>query len=188
MQPDSSISQGQSAPMPAKKPGKFNFQIVLLIVFLLASAGLGYWAFQTSSALQAAQQSLDTLQGKYDALTAEKNSLSGELDQTKTELASVNSEIEATRASVDTTKSDVSKANADISALKKKMEKSRIYIVIMQSVFEEDDFIITALLVALADDDKLQDLFDAYIDTNTSVDFITWVGYVLTTAQNILTE
>lgn len=196
MQPDSSLSQDQNpvpqeqssaSAAPQKKAGKFNIQIVFLVILVLATAGLGYWAFQTNGQLAAATTSLNDLNGKYEALGSEKDSLSSELTKTQGEIETANSETETTKATLATTKSDISKANQAVSALKTKMEKAAKYLNIMRGMFEDEETWLETLLRVIAiGDGKLLELLDKYLDSESTGDFLAWIGYLLTTTRDIL--
>jgi uncharacterized protein YoxC len=189
MQPDSSITQDPN-PAPQKKAGKFNIQIVFLAIFVLAAAGLGYWAMQSNNTLKSAQQDLNKLQGEYDALTAEKNSLSGELDQTNKDLASTNEEITTTKDALSTAKSEAAKVNNELSALKKKMNTANSYILAIRYIYEDEDatYLGAFLLVTLVDDDTLTDLFNKWMDSPSYGTWTPWAGYAIQTAIDTLTK
>lgn len=199
MQPDSSLSQEQNpvpqeqspAPTPQqKKPGKFNFQMVFLVILILAAAGLGYWTMQLNNTLKTAQQDLGTLQGKYDALTTEKNSLSSELDQTNKELESTNQEITTTKDALSKAKSEVAKINNELSALKKKMDKSRSYVDVIRYIYEDDNatFLGAFILVTAIEDDKLSELFSTWMASPSYTTWTPWAGYALNAAVDALTK
>ena len=186
MQPDSSISQEQN-PIPQKKSGKFNIQIVFLAILVLAAVGLGYWAFQTNTQLAAATASLNDLQGKYDTLQSERDSLSGDLTKTQGEIETANSETETTKATLATTKTEGSKATQAVSALKTKMGKAAKYLDILRGMFEDEETWLETLLRVIAiGDGKLLELLDNYLDSESTGDFLAWMGYLLTTARDTL--
>lgn len=97
--------------------------ILLTLVLLVATVGLGYWAYTLNTQLTDTQQQLTTLQGEHTKLKAdfatlqgEKDKLSKDLDQTKADLDKANTELA-------TAKSDLDKANTKITELTAKIEK-----------------------------------------------------------------
>ncbi len=202
MQPEPSLPQEPQAEKPAPQelgvvssppPKRSNvakiIQIALLVLLILGVAGLGYWDYQLNTQLKAAQESLSDLHGQYDELTTQKNSLASELDSTNSELANTKTELDTTNETLSTTKSDISKSNQDINTLKSKMEKAGKYMEIMRGAYEDHDvLLITFIKIAAIKDSKLEELFNAYLKTSSSADFLKWLGYLLTTAKDTLTK
>ncbi len=144
-------------------PRKFNWKIPVLVILILAVAGLGYWTWQLSTNLKAAQQSLSALQGKYDDLTTENSRLTTELGQTSSELEQTNTELAGTNDTLKTTHSDTSKLKQEASNLLSKKDKSFKYVDIMRGIFEDKDtFLETMLKVLLTGDAKLFELYNTY--------------------------
>ena len=195
MQPDQSQPEAQQVPVSAPQggnsekpaPRKFNWKIPILILLILAVAGLGYWTYQLSTNLKVAQQSLAALQGRHADLTTKNDGLTTEFTQVSGDLESTNTELATTRETLKTAKSDLSKSKQDASALQSKKTKAGKFVEIMRGVFEDkDSFIETYLKVLATGDAKLSDLYNAYMKSKSSVDLFTWSGYLISKAVEFL--
>ena len=172
-----------------KPPRKFNFKIVFLIILLLAVAGVGYWAFQLNTSLRAAQDSLATLQGKYDDLASENGRLTTEFGQVSSELEQTNTELASTNDTLKTTRADLAKSNQEGSDLQEKMKKAGLYVEIMRGAFRDKDTLLqTFLKVLLVKDSKLTDLYETYLKSRSSSDLLKWSSYLISTTVEILEQ
>jgi len=197
MQPDPSLVQEPQAEVPApqeppvaevkprlKKP---IFKIVILVLLVFAVAGLGYWNYQLSANLKAAQQSLATLQGKHDNLTAQKNQLTSDFEKASSDLAQAKTELESTNATLSTAKSDLSKSKGDEKALREKMDRAGQYIEIMRGIFVDEDVnFVTYLKIVLVKDGKLDSLFQEYMASGSYGDLVEWLAHLLSTVEGLL--
>ena len=184
-----------STPEPSKKSG-MNLQVIFLVVLILATAGLGYWAMQSNNALKAAQSDLAALQVKYDDLSAQKDAVSKEFDatsatlnQTTSELDQTNQEIAAAKESTSQAKSELAKTNNEITALKKKMQKAFAYVDIMKGIFvdSDNDFVIL-IKTAATGDQELSDLFSAFLKSPTQDNLLKFFSHLLNAALDTLTK
>ncbi len=195
MQPDPSQSEVQQVPASGPQggdldkavPRKFNWKIPILVILILAVAGLGYWTWQLSTNLKAAQQSLSALQGKYDDLTAENSRLTTDLGQTSSELEQTSTELAGTNDTLKTTRSDTSKLKQEASNLQSKKDKSFKYVDIMRGIFEDNDtFLETMLKVIITSDAKLLELYNTYTQSRSTTDLGNWTKHLLTKAVELL--
>ena len=195
MQPDPSQPEVQQVPASGPQggdldkavPRKFNWKIPILVILILAVAGLGYWTWQLSTNLKAAQQSLSALQGKYDDLTAENSRLTTELGQTSSELEQTNTELAGTNDTLKTTRSDTSKLKQEASNLQSKKDKSFKYVDVMRGIFEDNDtFFETMLKVIITGDAKLLELYNTYTKSRSTTDLGNWTEHLLTKAVELL--
>ncbi len=195
MQPDPSQPEVQQVPASGPQggdldkavPRKFNWKIPILVILILAVAGLGYWTWQLSTNLKAAQQSLSALQGKYDDLTAENSRLTTELGQTSSELEQTSTELAGTNDTLKTTRSDTSKLKQEASNLQSKKDKSFKYVDVMRGIFEDNDtFFETMLKVIITGDAKLLELYNTYTKSRSTTDLGNWTEHLLTKAVELL--
>ncbi|RJP47136.1 MAG: hypothetical protein C4583_17125 [Anaerolineaceae bacterium] len=197
MQPEPALSQepqGTASELPGenpvtKSPRKFNFKILFLIILLLAVAGVGFWAFQLNTSLKAAQESLATLQGKYDDLTAENGRLTTEFGQVSSELEQTNTELASTNDTLKTIKAELTKSNQEVSDLQEKMKKAGLYVEIMRGAFKDSDTLLeTFLKVLLVKDSELTSLYETYLKSRSSSDLLRWSSYLISTIVDILEQ
>jgi septal ring factor EnvC (AmiA/AmiB activator) len=188
-QPQEHASELPGETPVTKPPSKFNFKIVFLIILLLAVGGAGYWAFQMNTSLKAAQESLATLQGKYDDLTAENGRLTTEFGQVSSDLEQTNTELATANEALKTAKSDLSKSNQEASDLQAKMKKAGLYVEIMRGAFKDKDNLLTTYLkVAIVKDSKLAEMYDTYLKSRSSTDLIKWSSYLISAIVDILEQ
>jgi septal ring factor EnvC (AmiA/AmiB activator) len=188
-QPQVNTSELPGEVSVAKPSRKFNFKILFLIILLLAVAGLGYWAFQVNTNLKAAQESLATLQGKYDDLASENGRLTTEFGQVSSDLEQTNAELASTNDALKTTKSDLSKSNQEASDLQEKMKKAGLYVEIMRGAFQDKDTLLqTFLKVLLVKDSELTSLYETYLKSRSSSDLLRWSSYLISTTVEILEQ
>lgn len=172
-----------------KPPRKFNFKILFLIILLLAVAGVGYWAFQLNTSLRAAQESLATLQGKYDDLASENDRLTTEFGQVSSDLEKTNTELASTNDTLKTTRADLIKSNQEGSDLQTKMKKAGLYVEIMRGAFRDKDTLLqTFLKVLLVKDSKLTELYETYLKSRSSSNLLKWSSYLISTTVEILEQ
>jgi septal ring factor EnvC (AmiA/AmiB activator) len=198
--PDST-SESQAAPYPdsvsvpepelknasASKPAFFSKQTIitiLMIVFMCAIltgiAGMGYWIYQLTTDLNATQDALTALQGKYDNLTVEKDKLAADLDQTRTEL-------EKTREELSTAQSNLTKSKGETAALQKKMGKARalVEVLIATLVERQNDQGIEKTVMATGDG-KLKELWTTAKAEPNKTNIQAWLDYLLETTAVLL--
>lgn len=174
---------------PVKKKRKFSIRGLLLVLLLLVVGGLGYWTFQLNTSLNHERQEVAILNSKYDAMTGRKNALTGELEKTRTDTESLKAETESTNKTIEDTKKETADSKKDIKELKEKMGKAWSYLNVMRGVFEDKDNIIETLFSVLAvDDENLSSLFLNYLRSPTTSNFYSWLGYLLSTAETILSN
>jgi len=195
MQPDPSQPEVQQVPASGPQggdldkavPRKFNWKIPILVILILAVAGLGYWTWQLSTNLKAAQQSLSALQGKYDDLTAENSRLTTDLGQTSSNLEQTSTELAGTKDTLKTTRSDTSKFKQEASNLQSKKDKSFQYVNIMRGIFENKDTMFdTFVKVLLTGDVKLLELYNTYSKSRSTTDLDNWTEHLLSKAMELL--
>jgi len=187
MQPEPSVPQAAAPVTPPAKKSSNALWIVLVIVLILAVAGVGFWGYQQSAALKATQGALTTLQGKYDSLTAEKNTLSSNLDATTAELGTTKAELEKTKADLATTQGDLKTAQDKSAALEKTIEKARKYAGIIKGIWvDEDSFSDLGIKVNATDDAALKSKFEAFDDSRSASDFGALLEYLYTIMVDVL--
>jgi uncharacterized protein (DUF3084 family) len=169
-----------------KAPGKFNFLAVFLVILLLALAGVGYWAITLNASLKATQDSLTTLQGKYDSLTTEKEQLSTDLGLANTELETTKAELEKAKGELTSAKSDLTKSNGEVTAMQAKIDKASKYVAIMKAMFADQDALGALTKMKDVKDPKLESLFLEYAKTTSPADLMKWLAYIFTTLSDLL--
>lgn len=146
---------------PAASGGKGKIAWVLIVILILALAGMGYWFKQqyaadqqaqaaklesSSSALGAVEEQLVALQGKLDALAGADSKLSSSLNETSSHLKALEDMVSVNSRRQANTSSDWIIAEADyllsIAANRIQMERD----------------VKTALTAVLAADDRLKSL------------------------------
>ena len=109
MQPDPLTPQPEEkqpdpSPVQEKKPAKRNVGSIILgilvVLLLVAVAGLGYWAYTLNTDLIATQGELTSLQAEHEQL--------------KTDLASAQSDNDQLTADLNQAKADLEKTNGDL--------------------------------------------------------------------------
>jgi cell division protein FtsB len=109
----------EPSPQAAKNPSRgYLITAVILAVFLcifvVASAGLGYWASQLNANLETTQQELSALKSDHAKLKDDNQKLAADLEQAKTDL-------EKTKSSLTTAQSDLKKSQDKSKSLEKKI-------------------------------------------------------------------
>ncbi len=89
----------------------FIFGGLLLLIAVVAAAGLGIWSYQLRSNLADAESQLASLQGDYGKLKADYAKLTADLGQAN--------------STIDQAKSDLGKANADLKAVQSETAAER---------------------------------------------------------------
>ncbi len=106
------LQAARQAPSAGSAPKAiFIFGGLLLLIAVVAAAGLGIWSYQLRSNLAAAESQLASLQGDYGKLKADYAKLTADLGQAN--------------STIDQAKSDLGKANADLKAVQSEIAAER---------------------------------------------------------------
>lgn len=109
------------SPAPEKKRSKLRLTSIvlgiLIFLFFVAFAWVGYWTYQLNTQLTDTQQQLASLQAEHEKLQADYQTLSGEKDKVNADLEKANTDLANVQA-------DLSKSQQKSSDLTRKMEKA----------------------------------------------------------------
>ncbi len=130
MQPESFSPQEAEQPVTSliqeTKPSRINLTTIILAVFLViflgATAGLGYWAYILNSSLIAKQQQLAELQSDYAKLQSGNENLTTELAQVKTDLEESSKDLTNTQTKLEKMQDENLKLKVKIEAASKKLQ------------------------------------------------------------------
>jgi septal ring factor EnvC (AmiA/AmiB activator) len=88
--------------------------VVILVVAVIAAAGLGVWGYQLNTKISSTQKQIVSLQGDYDKLKADN--------------AQLTTNLSTTNATLDKNKSDLAKIQADLKSVNSDIadERTRI--------------------------------------------------------------
>ncbi len=125
------VSQLESAPVQEipvasssaseKKRAKLRLTSIvlgiLIFLFFVAFAWVGYWTYQLNTQLTDTQQQLASLQAEHEKLQTDYQALSGEKDKLNADLEKANTDLANVQA-------DLSKSQQKSSDLTRKMEKA----------------------------------------------------------------
>lgn len=138
------------ADRPKKTVNTSKIVTIILGVFLgiaiIAAAGLGFWANQLNTNLNATQKKLTTLQSDYDSLKANNGQLTtnlsqvnSDLDQTKTTLTNTQTTLTNTQTQLTGAQSDLAKASSDKNDLQSKIVKIKPYLDLAYAIYVTDE-------------------------------------------------
>jgi septal ring factor EnvC (AmiA/AmiB activator) len=178
----------QSESSPVQAPKKSNGMLIVVIVLVLALAGVGYWGFTQSSALKATQADLATMTQKFDTLTAENTQLTTDFDATKAELDTTKSDLEKTQGDLTTTQGDLKKAQDDGNTKQNKITKASKLAEILyafSSVKTPTDILAVDSMIKATNDKELQAEWSKFINaptTQSSSDFLLYMMNAISAA------
>lgn len=118
-QPGMSLIQ-ETKPAQRKPPPVIL--TVFLIIFLAATAGLGYWAYTLNSSLIATQQQLAELQSDHTKLQSENENLTAELAQVKADLEESSKDLTNTQTKLEKAQAENLELNVKIENASKKLQ------------------------------------------------------------------
>ena len=130
MQPESFSPQEAEQPVTSliqeAKPSRINLTTIILAVFLViflgATAGLGYWAYTLNSSLIATQQQLAEVQSDHAKLQSGNENLTTELAQVKADLEESNKDLTNTQTKLEKMQTENLKLKVKIEAASKKLQ------------------------------------------------------------------
>lgn len=174
VQPAPSTESPVTPPSAKKKGAAGKILLALFIVLLLGGIGyLGYRGYTHYNELKAAQAQLADIQEKHNKLKSENEDLSQQLSQTKDKTA--------------TTVKDTETAQKDLADLKDKAKKieanlkeARPYSEILYSIFvqRENVLVIGLRVIINTDDEKLADLYSAYLKSHSDKELVAFLDYL----------
>ncbi len=104
----------------------FIFGGLLLLMAVVAAAGLGIWSYQLRSRLATAENQLTTLQGDYGKLRADYAKLTADLGR-------ANSTIDQARADLGKAGADLKAVQSEIAAQRAKLDAARKLMAVLEA-------------------------------------------------------
>lgn len=158
------------APVQAKKPSQAGgIAAVLLglvvIVLLVAVAGLGFWAYSLNTKLADTQQQLTALQGDYGKLQTDYTVLTSEKDKLNADLTQAKADLEKANADLATAQTDLQKAQDESKALNAKTSETGKLADILYTWFTTKDtsgILKLDAQIKATNDTKLKSLWDQF--------------------------
>lgn len=179
MQPESFSQQEAEQPVMSltqdTKPSRRNLTTsiltVFLVIFLAATAGLGYWADSLNSSLIATQQQLAELESDHAKLQSENENLTTELAQVKTDLEESSKDLTNTQTKLEKLQDENLKLKVKIEAASKKLQ---ILYAFSTASVPTDILAIDTMIKATEDRQLLERWNNFYSEpsTSASVEFI----------------
>ncbi|HEX2994813.1 MAG TPA: hypothetical protein VHP14_08315 [Anaerolineales bacterium] len=159
------------APVQAKKPSQVGgIAAVLLglvvIVLLIAVAGLGFWAYSLNTKLADTQQQLTALQGDYGKLQTDYTVLTSEKEKLNADLTQAKADLEKANADLATAQTDLQKARDENKAVGAKMDKAGKLADVLFTWFTSEDasgLIKVDAKIKATSDTKLASLWEKYL-------------------------
>lgn len=193
LEPKSTLAQG-------KKPSRWNIAAIVLgvfmFIFLVAAAGLGYWAYALNGELVSTQQQLTALQkqhvklqGDYAKLTSDNEKLNADLTQTKADLTQTKADLDKANNDLSSTQNDLKTSQDQNKTLHAKIDKISPLVEILYtsttSQSNSDIFKIDAL-VNSTNDNQLIAKWNKFADTPSANGYADILLYLVTELHNDL--
>lgn len=127
--PVQQVPRPQPAPVPVKKPSRAGgiAAIILgifVVILLVISAGLGFWAYSLNTKLTATQQQLSALQAEHTKLQSDHTTLVSDHEKTTNDLTQTKSDLEKANADLATAQADLKTAQDQNQTLSDKISKA----------------------------------------------------------------
>lgn len=153
---------------------------VLMVLFCVAAAGLGYWANTLKTNLTATQTQLTDLQAQYESSQMDNEALRDEIEALNEDLTGLQAELETTKQELAATQTDLESARKYSETLQAKIDAALVRMDVVLGIFvdfknvkgiERD--------IRATEDTKLLDLFQASVDDEDNLEkWFDFLGYL----------
>jgi uncharacterized phage infection (PIP) family protein YhgE len=172
--------------IPEKKRSKVRLASIVLgilvFLFFVAFAWVGYWTYQLNTQLTDTQQQLSALKAEHEKLQSDYQTLSSEKDQ-------LNKDLEKSNADLATAQSDLSKSKQKSSDLTQKMDKASKLVDVLHAWLTSDEASDVFEINALIDKSGNQDLINEWsklMKSPSDEAFGNFVEYLATATRDSL--
>lgn len=190
MQPESFSPQEAEQPVTSliqeTKPSRINLTTIILAVFLViflgATAGLGYWAYTLNSSLIAKQQQLAELQSDYAKLQSGNENLTTELAQVKTDLEESSKDLTNTQTKLEKMQDENLKLKVKIEAASKKLQ----ILYAFSTVSVPTDILAIDTMIKATEDRQLLERWNDFYSTPSASASVEFILNLITATQTSL--
>ena len=190
MQPESLSQQEAEQPVTSliqeTKPSRINLTTIILAVFLViflgATAGLGYWAYTLNSSLIAKQQQLAELQSDYAKLQSGNENLTTELAQVKTDLEESSKDLTNTQTKLEKMQDENLKIKVKIEAASKKLQ----ILYAFSTVSVPTDILAIDTMIKATEDRQLLERWNDFYSTPSASASVEFILNLITATQTSL--
>lgn len=145
---------------------------LLLLIAVVAAAGLGVWSYQLNTRLAAAQEQLASLQADLGKLKADHAKVTADLSQ-------ANSTIDQTKSGLSKAQADLKTANSTIASHRTQMDLAGSLMGIVAATFESDqDPSEVEAMVIRTGDAKLIGLWNTMMRTPSNENLLAFYQYL----------
>jgi septal ring factor EnvC (AmiA/AmiB activator) len=190
MQPESLSQEEAEQPVTSliqeTKPSRRNLTTIILAVFLViflgATAGLGYWAYTLNSSLIAKQQQLAELQSDYAKLQSGNENLTTELAQVKTDLEESSKDLTNTQTKLEKMQDENLKLKVKIEAASKKLQ----ILYAFSTVSVPTDILAIDTMIKATEDKQLLERWNDFYSTPSASASVEFILNLITATQTSL--
>ncbi len=158
----------------------FIFGWLLLLISILAAAGLGTWSYQLRTRLAAAESQLVSVQGDYGKLKADHAKLTADLSQANSTIDQITSDLGKTNA-------DLKAVQGEVAAERAKLDAARKLMAVLEAASSNNpDPAEVNAQVFNAGDARLASLWNAVVRMPSDENALAFAEYLWETMRNAL--
>ncbi len=169
------------------KASKSPALTILIVLFALASIGLGVWGKMTNDKVIAALSAKSELEAKYNSLLTENTAALTDFEAASAELNTAKGDLEKVKKELTTSQNSLTKAVDNAGKLQSDIDKASLYVAVLSGFLVEKETLSENLSrIKATEDAVLQEKHDTYYRTGSETDALAFVEHILKAIASLL--